>query len=172
MNSSIIPKNQFIVKNEVVISPDSVTISGPLAIIDTISDIKTQYFELNSLTDNTTYEATVEEIEYVTISPQKIDFQIDIEEYTEMRFDVQIETTNVPDSVYLHLFPNSVTIVSKIGFSNYDKIHSSDFKIIVDYYSIFKNEDSKLKTKIINSPDGVYEFYYTPEYVEYVIEKK
>ena len=172
INSSIIPKNQYILKGDIEISPDSIVISGPLAIIDTIESIETDYFELNSIYDNTIYEASIEELQHIKISPQIVNLHIDIEEYTEMRFDIPIEITNVPDSVYFHLFPNSVTVVSKVGFSNYDKIHGSDFKIIVDYYSIFKNEDSKLKTKLINSPEGIYEFYYTPEYVEYIIEKK
>lgn len=172
VNADIIPKSQYIFKGDIEIEPDSVTIKGPLAIIDTIQSVKTNFFELKALSENTIYKAPISEIEYTEISPSSVDLYVNIEEYTEVRFKIPIEKENVADSVYLHLFPNYVNIVCKVGLSNYDNLKASDFKVIVDYYSIFEKEGGKLYTQLISYPKAVYNFYYTPEFVDYIIEKK
>lgn len=172
VNADITPESQYIFKEDIKIDPDSVTIEGPLAIIDTIQSVETSFFELKSLSENTIYNAKISEIEYTEIIPSSVDLYVDIEEYTEVRFKIPIEKMNVADSVYLHLFPNYVNIVCKVGLSNYNNVKGSDFKVIVDYYSIFEKEGSKLYTQLINYPEAVYEYHYTPEFVDYIIEKK
>jgi len=172
VDATILAAAQYVIKDDVFLSPDSVLISGPAIIIDTITNVITKNFLLDKLNSNTIYVATIKPIIGVEISPLNVKINVNVEEYTELRLNVPIETINVPDSVNLLVFPNSVNIVTKVGINRYDQILQSDFKVIVDYNAIYDNMGSQLPTEIISSPDSIYDFYRTPEFVEYIIEKK
>lgn len=171
--SDITTANQYVIKDNIIsIIPDSAIVSGPQILIDTITKIFTNNIYLKGLSEKTSVNVELNNYNGITISPQNIQLVIDIEQYTEVRFKVPIEIVNLPDSLYLHLFPNFVDIVYKIGFSNYQKIKESDFKVIVDYNSILDNFGSKVNTQIVKYPSKIYEFQHHPEFVEYIIQKK
>lgn len=172
LDGNIIPKSQFILRGEIILNNDSVKISGPLSIIDTISEVKTKHFSLQNLSKDTSYTAEMPEIEHITLNPKNVKIYINIEEFSEKRLKIPINKTNVPDSFYLHLFPNSITIISIVGESEYEKVTATDFKASVDYYSIFEKEGSQLSVKIDDAPNNIYSYRFTPEFVEYIVEKK
>ncbi|MBN2664092.1 MAG: YbbR-like domain-containing protein [Bacteroidales bacterium] len=172
VNADIKAESQFTIKDNFILTPDSVLIGGPSIILDTITNVKTAFFSLQNLNKITNYVAEIQPISGLVISPPSINLTINIEEYTEIRYNIPIITINVPDSVELLLFPNYVNIVCKVGVNDYELIKPADFKVIVDYNYIYGNMGSQLETEIISYPDNIYEFYQTPEFVEYIIEKK
>ena len=172
LNAKISPKEQFFLTDNIIIQPDSVIIDGPAIIIDTISFVRTNYLEISDLSDTMFYQIIPQSIDKVTIIPPQLNVIINVEEYTELNFSIPIKTINVPDSVNLLLFPNHVNIVCKVGVTDYDNIQASDFEIIVDYMSIIDNLGTQLATQVVSYPDKVFSYYQTPEFVEYILEKK
>lgn len=171
IDANISVATQFVLKSPPSVTPDSVLIGGPAISIDTIEQLYTKNFSLNNVKTISQKTIDLQEIDGVTTTPQNVNVTVDVEEYTELRFKVQIESTNVPDSVDLLLFPNYVNVVCKVGVDNSNNISGNDFKVIVDYNSIFTNMGTELSTEIIEAPTNVYEYYQTPEFVEYIIEK-
>ena len=171
-NAKVLPADQYILKGKVKFKPDSVLLKGPASILDTLKNIKSQYFELLNISSSIREDVNLENINGVKIIPSKVKLIANIEEYTEMSFRVNITSLNVPDSVYLHLFPSYVTVICKVGISNYNNVSADDFEVDVDYNSILENMGSKLATKVIAKTNKIYSYYQTPEFVEYVIEKR
>ncbi len=171
-NAKVLPAVQYVLKDKVKFKPDSVLLKGPASILDTIKNVKSQYFELLNVSSSVTEDVNLKNINGVKIIPAKVKLIADIEEYTEMSFRIKITKLNVPDSVYLHLFPSYVTIICKVGISNYKNISADDFEVDVDFNSILKNMGTQLATKVIARTNKIYSYYQTPEFVEYVIEKK
>ena len=172
INANIKAKTQFIIKDNFIITPDSVLLGGSAIMLDTINYIKTSFFDLQNLSKTTNYVAELQPIDGIVVTPSSVNLTINIEEYTEKRYNIPITTINVPDTVELLLFPNYVNVVCKVGIDDYESIKPSDFKAIVDYNSIYGNMGSQLQTEIISYPEKIYEFYQNPEFVEYIIEKK
>ncbi len=172
VNANILPKEQYLLKDSILQIPNVVKLDGPLAILDTIEFVQTEFFELNSLTEKTSYKANIADINHVNITPNSVDLQIDIEEYTEVKFQIPIEVRNVPDTVNIHLFPNTVKVVCNVGYSNYENIKPSDFKATIDYYSIFDNQGSKIKVVMSKFPLNIYNYNFSPQFVEYIVETK
>ncbi len=168
----IIPRDQFIVKGKIKINPDSITIKGPKTIIDTIKYIQTINKTYNDVYTNIKSKIPLEKINNIRLEPKYVNITAKIEQYTEVSFKVPITPINVPDSINLYLFPNYVTIVCKVGKSNYQNVSASDFEVIVDFNFLMHNIGSKLPTKVIVYPSDIYDFYQTPEFVEYIIDKK
>ena len=171
-NANIVTADQYVVINTLQFKPDSVVLKGPALILDTLNNVETKYFEYLDVSSSISKSVKLKEIDGIEIIPNEVNFTLNIEEYTELSFKVNITSLNVPDSVYLHLFPSYVNIVCKVGISNYKKVEGNDFEIIVDYNSILENMGTKLATKVISHPFYIYDYYQTPEFVEYIIEKK
>ncbi len=168
VDAQINPLKQHFQKKGFKITPDSVTIKGPAIVIDTIEKVKTVFFVLDQIKATSDYIAQIEKIENITINPDKVTVTTFIEEYTEKRISMDIKKINVPDSVNLLLFPNKIDIVYKVGLSDYNKVNENKFKAIVDYSQVY---GTHLPVKIISYPEKVYEYYHTPEFVEYIIEE-
>ncbi len=169
---TINPDKQFVLKTPPVFSPESVTISGPSIYIDTIENIPTEKITLNNLKGNIEQEVDLQQIKGLEILPKKVKFSAEIEEYTEVTIKLKIITINVPDSLTLHLFPASITIYCKVGINNIDKINPDDFLAIVDFNTIENNISEEIPVKIATYPPNIYSFYYSPEFVQYIIERK
>ena len=171
-NIKILPQKQFYVKTPPTVEPDSVTIRGPLAIIDTISEIYTKPLELIDVKENIKQKAELIIPPEINCNTQSVTIFAKIEEFTEKTFKIKIIPTNVPDTMKMELFPDEVTVICKVGISRYDNIQSNAFVAIVDYNSIHTNKGEKLYVRMIAYPSTIYSYSYTPEFVDYILEPK
>lgn len=171
-NVKIVPVEQYILKDKVHFKPDSVVLKGSALALESINSIKTDSYLFENVSSNLSESINLQSIDGIIISPKKVLLLANIEEYTELNFKVNIKTINVPEDLKLNLFPSYVTVFYKVGISSYKNIKASDFEVIVDFKSIVENMGNKIETNVITYPSDVYSFYQTPEFVEYVVDKK
>lgn len=163
---------QMMLKGNVSIEPDSIEMSGPRSVLDTVDKVRTKYREFSDLTD--TLETTVdlkklhEQVEY---SSEQVDLQIPVEQYTEGDLRKEIAVRNCPDSLVVRTFPSSVKITYLVGLSNYEEVIPELFQVYVDYADVRESSD-QLKVVVENAPDYLRSYSYTPQKVDYIIERK
>ena len=162
-------KRQYIV-NQITVAPDSTWIEGPVNILDTLHGIPAEPIKLKNISKNITRTAELVALPYCTPQETAVEVDIQVEQFTEARKIIPITPLHVPDSLTLRLFPDNVNISYEIGLSKYDKITASDFIFSVDYP---KNADATyLEVKVVKAPDYIKNLSYTPQKVEYILEKK
>lgn len=162
-------KRQYIV-NQITVAPDSTWIEGPVNILDTLHCIPTELIKLKNISKNITRTAELVALPYCTPQETAVEVDIQVEQFTEARKIIPITPLHVPDSLTLRLFPDNVNISYEIGLSKYDKITASDFIFSVDYP---KNADvTYLEVKVVKAPDYIKNLSYTPQKVEYILEKR
>ncbi len=164
-------KKPFMREGEIIVQPDSVTISGPYTILDTIRFVETEYMKISSIEDTQQFSLELIPIEHISFSQKSVNITIPVEQFTEFELNVPINVLNKPQGVDVKLFPNTIKIKCLVALSNYKKIDKKDFKVVVDYDSINNNEKNKLEVTNIASPDYIKQYKYSPEHVEYIIEK-
>lgn len=163
---------QMMLKSHVSIDPDSIEVSGPRSVLDTMKAVKTKFREFSDLTS--TIETTVdlrkvhEQLEY---SSNQVNLRIPVEQYTEGALKKDIAVRNSPDSVVVRTFPSAVNITYLVGLSNYEEVIPELFKVYVDYQDIRKNME-QLEVFVEQAPDYLKSYSYTPQKVDYIIEKK
>lgn len=162
---------QFMLTGEITIDPDTIMVSGPDLIIDTIEQVYTRKESIANLNQSATYSINLEEIKNVTYSIRKVTITIPVEQFTEAILDIPIEKVHVPDSLILKTFPGSVTLTCNVGLSNYEKLTPHHFRAVVDYEAIEKKLSNKLKVSIVKSPEYVRSIRFHPVNVEFIIEK-
>lgn len=162
-------KRQYIL-NKIIATPDSISVSGPSTIMDTLRYIPTIPVKLKDLEKSVIKEVELADINGCTYDKIQIKLDLQVEQFTEAQKTFEIKMINVPDSLYVRLFPDNVSTTYDVGLSNYDKITNQDFTFYIDYKQTVLS--SYLDVKIGKTPAFIKNLTYTPQKVEYIIERK
>jgi hypothetical protein len=164
-------KQQFNLAAPIKVMPDNAQVKGIRADIDTIRNIYTEKKSFSSL--NKTLEHTLRLIAPANteIQPIKVKIEIPVDEFTEKELMVPVTIINNPVTQEIKLFPSAVKMTFLTSLAQFKTISASDFKVVADYTDI-KQGVLALPIKIEKRPDYLLSLKYTPETVEYLIERK
>lgn len=162
-------KRQYIL-NKITVAPDSIRVSGPAPFIDTLQGIPTQAIVLKNLSKDTKETTGLSEMPDCHFQDTKIEVYLQVEQFTEAKRTLPIVPLHVPDSLIIRLFPTNVAISYEIGLSKYDKVSNSDFVFAVDYPKT--NDSPYLEIKMEKVPAFIKNLSFSPQKVEYIIERK
>lgn len=162
-------KRQYIL-NQITATPDSVLVSGPATIIDTLRYISTKSLRLKDLGKSVTKEVELTPPRGCTVGDATVKLDLQVEQFTETKKTIRLQARHVPGSFYLRLFPDNVNITYDVGLSNYEKITNQDFEFYVDYDQT--QSSSYLDVKVGKTPAFIKNLVFSPQKVEYIIERK
>lgn len=162
-------KRQYIL-NQITATPDSVLVSGPATIIDTLRYISTKSLRLKDLGKSVTKEVELTPPRGCTVDDATVKLDLQVEQFTETKKTIRLQARHVPGSFYLRLFPDNVNITYDVGLSNYEKITNQDFEFYVDYDQT--KSSSYLDVKVGKTPAFIKNLVFSPQKVEYIIERK
>lgn len=168
-NAKLAFKPQFNLKAPVTVNPDTVSITGPGILLDSIIFLETEFKSFERLDTEIERVLSVQHPERTTVSPEKVTIKIPVEKYTEKAIKIPVQIKNKPDSLKMMLFPSEVTLSVLVGLSEFENVTSADFDVTVDYNSIQKNSES-IQVQIENEPSYIEILRLSPENVEYLIE--
>lgn len=89
--------------------------------------------------------------------------------YTEKTVQVQIRATGAPAGEQLIVFPDHVTVVARVTLEEYNNLSANDFYAECRYP---KSDQDRLKVEVSCENEDVASFKFSPEEVEYIIEKR
>jgi len=164
-------EKQYMQVGPYLVEPDSVTISGPKTIIDTIREIATEPVFMSDASRSFDMELEMQPLHRVEFDPFEVWIQVPIEKFTEASVKVQIEVINMPDSLLLRPFPPAVTVSCQIGLSAYETLNEHLFRAVIDYAEVGNMLGNKLKVQIIKMPIYIQSVNFTPKSVEYIVER-
>ncbi len=164
-------EQQFMQIDAYVLEPDSVVISGPKVIIDSILAVETELFFRTGINENFSEELKIRPLNKVDFDPVEVWLQVPVEKFTEASLTIPIEVINLPDSLVLRTFPGKVDITCQVGLSAYETLSEHLFMAVVDYSDAGNLLGSKLQVNLVKIPDYIQALNYTPISVEYILEK-
>ncbi len=160
---------QYFLNGNVSLKPDSVLITGPSAIIDTIKMLYTESKIFSELNKNLERHLSVNNPKNTKVTPEKVSIQIPVERFTEKELTIQIHTVNLEEGVNLKLFPNRIKLTVMVSLSEYEKVTPEDFFATVDYND---TADGKNRLQVSAGTEKQYLqiLRTSPDYIEYLIE--
>jgi hypothetical protein len=156
------------------LTPDSVLVYAPDAIIDTLHYVSTEcrnYRDLSASVDET---LPLQVPIGVKTQPEEVRLQIHVEEYVEKTFQrVPIETLLVPDSLQLRIFPSMAHLSCNVDLSKYKTLKEEDFMLTVSYEDIMAGgtPQKRLPIRVARHPEAATHIHLRPDSVEYIIEE-
>ena len=162
---------QFTIKDNIILSPDSVEVSGPDLILDTMEFVYTERADLGELTRNYSDRVRLDKFTDLVYATSRVSCSIELERFTVLQLNVPIEVLNLPDSILLQTFPPSIKLNCKVGLSKYESIEGYPFKAQVDYEDI-KEGVAALEVSIQNLPHYLLGHEYYPKDVEFLKSRR
>jgi hypothetical protein len=164
-------KKQYILMGDVKVKPDSIVVSGPKVMTDTLQWIYTKELKMKDVKDSIISELELLPIHKFIFQNKKVVVTVPVEKYTEKVLSIPIEAENAPDGLDIKTFPGSITLSCRVGISNYDKLTPYLFRVTVDYNTLVGTHQNKLKVNLVKAPSYVQNVRFHPKSVDYLIEK-
>lgn len=168
----ILTEKQYSVKGHVLITPDSVTITGPRQVIDTMKNVRTRFRKFSGVDETVIKSIPLETPDGFTSTVRKVTVTIPVEQFTEAEKLVPVRIINCPDSINIRIFPDEVTIRCQVAVSDYDEFRAMPFEVILDLKKADLNAADKIPVEIQDIPPFVNSLRITPSKVDFLIEKK
>ncbi len=164
-------KQNFRIISDVDISPDSIIVKGVKPIVDTMTGIWTKKRVFNRVDRSLSGVLELEKIEGVTYSTNEVNFNVDIDTYTEMVFESVIRIKNCPDSLKATILPETAKIKLNVNRGNFNFIKPDHIWLTIDYKDFHTNISNKFKVNCNSLPQGIKIMSIQPSYVDVIFEK-
>lgn len=164
-------EKQFTIKDEIMLTPDSVEVTGPDLILDTLAFVYTTRYDLGVLTRNYSDKVKLSREADLQYNLSRVNCSIELERFTELLVTVPIEVLNLPDSILLQTFPSTIKLNCRVGLSKYDRIDRYPFRAVVDFDKI-DERITTLNVTIQNLPDYLLGYEYSPKTVEFLKSRR
>lgn len=164
-------EKQYMQVGPLNLEPDSILISGPGVIIDSIMAVETEELKMSGISRSFYEEIKLRPISKVDFNPVEVWLRVPVEKFTEASFTIPIEVVNLPDSLILRTFPGKVNITCQVGLSAYETLNEHVFSAVVDYAETGTMLGNRLQVNLVKSPEYIQALNYSPKSVEYILEK-
>ncbi len=112
--------------------PDTVVITGPRRILDTLGSVRTKTVKMRGVRETITRSISLVVPDKCTLSAKKVQITIPVEQFTEAEVKVPVRLINCPDSIYLRIFPDVVTVRALVAVGDYKKFEQVPFEVILE----------------------------------------
>lgn len=168
----VVTSRQYFIKGNIVFDPDSVRISGPSRLLDTIKFIRTKYKKLTGVNQTIKRNISLNIPDNITSSVRKVMMTIPSEQFTEAEILVPVKIMNLPDSIDVKIFPDVVTVKGLVAVNDYKKFQDIPFEVILDLDKTNLKTPERIPLEIRNVPLFITSLRIIPPDVDFLIEKK
>lgn len=157
---------------EIKLQPDTVRISGPQSILDTLEEVSTVQLKINNISKDLQGSIKLDKggLDKVTFFQEEVNYSLRTDKFTEGRVEIPIELQNVPEGHNIVIFPKEVVVFYQVSLNDFDKIKPTAFKVVVD----FRNElprEGFLLAQVIQKPSLVNNVRLNEKKVQFVAKR-
>ncbi len=176
-NVPIIPKIEFNLRPGYLLDkplssiPDSILISGPKILLDSIHNIETQFFSYDDIFEPFYYIVKLKKISKIQMPIDEVKINLSVSRYSEKEFILPIEILNLPKDKRVKLFPPKVKVKVTLPVSIISTVKDSDFSLVVDYNEIVYDKARELQLSINKQPPAIKQIILEPKKVNFLIRR-
>lgn len=175
-NISLSFKQNYILKGDLILKPDSVKISAPEAILKDISSINTVALKLDNLTESVNQPLAIDfsQLGLSSIEQEQVVVNAEVVRFSEMVYEVPILLPEFENGMRLAVFPSNAQVVCKAPADVLKALDSGAFGVTVDFdfSQSLDSLPSRLPLKFSYSPSNVLEVFFSNDRVNYILEKQ
>ena len=160
--------NQYQLVTPPTIQPEFVDIYGELDIVNAIDTINTDSIIIEDIQGTVKKEISLILPEGVRCLKPNTIITCEAEQFTEKTFILPIEVTGLPQGEKMQIFPQTTTVIVRVGISHFSDVVSEDFRAVCNYPL---QQSNTLPIEIINNNPHVTKVRSNIREVEYLIER-
>ena len=154
------------------LKPDSVRVSGPDALLDTLTRLYTEKIELKKVKEDVSGDVQIDTTGYkgLTVYKPVLGYSINVEKFTEGSVQVPIELINVPNDLNVVIFPKETRLFYKVTLEDYNKVSASDFRVVADFSKLQEKQDF-LVPQVVQKPGFTSNVRVNEKRIQFIIKK-
>lgn len=165
----------FMLDGKITVTPDSVTITGPIKEIDSIVQVHTEMISLPDLDSNFSEETPISQapsLKNTTYSDISVELSGKIARFSEKVLEVPIQITGLPENLQIKIFPEKVSVVCKAKVARLKLLRPEDFKVVARYKAPKQGAPATLRLSLDKKPEGLHNVGLKTNEVDYVVKRK
>lgn len=172
LNADLTFEKQYDTSSFISVAPDSILVSGPPSILETMHYVRTEKLKLENIRTPVVQTVKVSTNKLLTFATESVTVKIPVEKFTEGRTEVPIHTLNVDSGYSLKTFPDKIMIRYQVALSRYNHVDAGQFDAVVDGRNLGELNTAKLPVRLQTVPPYVRAIFIEPEKVDYILRKK
>lgn len=162
----------FSAVNPVELRPDSVKVSGPEQIIDSIETVHTESIRLNKVNQDLNGSVKIDTTGLGVLSfyENSVKYFQKVEKFTEGSAEIPVEVINVPEDLNLAYFPKSVIVYYQVNLKQFESVSAADFRVVCNYKDVKKGDDYMI-AQIVEKPDFINSVRLNERRIQFVIKR-
>lgn len=163
-------KKQYYICDKLRLEPDSVTVYGSKARLDSVFQVFTQVWTKTNVRDTLHTKLNIIAPEHTKTYPQQVKATLPVEAYTEGRVSVPICMINHPSGISIKTVPSEILVSFSVGVSHYHDIKASDFLVTVDYQDLLQSNTQTQFVSLQKTPSTVSNCKMEPDNVQCLLQ--
>jgi YbbR domain-containing protein len=161
------------ISDDMEITPNYVTVSGPEPDIKQIEEWKTDTLKLDQIQGTTVARIAMRQnkLKNVSIFPSTVEVKIPVDEFTEKTVELPIKILNNPEYYSVKLFPKKVKVTFLVALSSYQQVNEEFMEASVDLNEWKTLRHQKLRVKLTRFPEYCKSVRLSPDKVDFIIEE-
>jgi len=165
-----VPKLYVQIKNPLIF-PDSVRISGPVSLIDTMKYCYTEMIDVGNIHADTSFYVGIDLPHNYRGYPDKVKIDFFIDRYSEKSFSLKPVLLNKPDSLNIIFYPELVDVRLSVALRIYNTLKKEDVIVYADFSKRNLNSNT-ITLELGKLPEGVFNPVLFPLSVEFLVKMK
>ncbi|WP_430907816.1 CdaR family protein [Maribacter sp. 2-571] len=169
-----LPQN-YRLEKPLVLTPDSIGITGPQNEVDTIERVLLDPIRLSEVTEDFSVNARVKDdakLKYTTYSTTAVQIEGTVSRFSEKMISVPITVINAPENMSVTTFPAETNVLVKASLTALKGLKASDFSVIADYKKVQGTDSKTLKLIIASKPTNIYGATVIKDRTDFILERK
>lgn len=156
---------------EWVIEPDSVWVYGTSKKVNALNGLSIQPLSQETVDKNIEEKVKLLPIDQIRFETESVLIKTSVKRFTEKSIDAFINIKNLPDSLSIKLFPQSLKVTFLVLVDKAESVSAADFKFSCDYGQAQSKDENSLEVFMEMKPEGVSKVRWKPKKVDYLIRK-
>ncbi len=166
---------QFWLSGPILLKPDSIVLKGLQSVLDTIDFMQSTAYQYGKINDSVQVKLPLIHfaLEHpLEMSSDSVQVTVPVEQFTEVRLEVDIHPAEIDSVEYYRFFPDKVNLFCQVSFRDYKRVDGTMFLIAAEKAKHESGEAGFARLKVMRKPDFVKNIRMEPEIVEYLQIRK
>lgn len=169
--NGIISADKEHVINGMHITPDSVTVHAPRAVLDTMTFVSTARVSLANLSDSVSLMLTLTSpVRGMLNIPSEARLDVAVSPYVEKTLEVLIQPYLCPYGLTVKTFPSRAKVTFLVSLHDFYNVKAEDFELVVNYSNLDADDPGKARLELLRQPSDIRSVTIEPAEVEYLVE--
>ena len=166
-------ERQFGLAGDILLTPEYVTVTGPLEDLKKIKFWDTDTLVLKNLANSTTVRIRMKQtrLKNINIRPSAVEIKLPVDEFTEKTIEVPLKILNNKGYNSIMLYPKKVKITFLVSLNSYDQIDESFIQAAVDVDEWKNEHHSQYSVKITDFPEYCKLVRVYPNKVDFIVKR-